>query len=253
MKIKNIFLGSVLILISGGILYSQSVDEILGKYYEAMGGLDRLRTVKSMKKMGKYIVVAQGGWEMSMTMWYKTPNKIKTEWLVRDQKIVHAFDGETAWRIQTMSGVTEPEPMSEEQADETKNNADQYPLVDYKNKGHKLELLGKEVLDGIKVFKIKLTRKNGSEVNYFLDNKSGKELKNSYMMKRGEADFLIERIPGDYKKVDWLLVPFSIEDRVDGNTILKILWEKVEINPEMNDSIFKMSPTGKEKVTLERR
>ena len=183
---------------------------------------------------------------MSMTIWYKTPNKIKTEWLVRDQKIVHAFDGETAWRIQTMSGVTEPEPISEEQADETKNNADQYPFVDYKNKGHKLELLGKEVLDGIEVYKIKLTRKSGSEVIYFLDGKSGKELKNSYMMTRGEADFLIERIPGDYKKVDGLLVPFSSEARLDGNTISKILWDKVEINPEMDDSIFKMSPTPKE-------
>lgn len=253
MKIKSIFLGSVLILISGGILYSQSVDEILGKYYEAMGGLDRLRTVKSMKKMGKYIVVAQGGWEMSMSMWYKAPNKSRTEWSFRDQKIVHAFDGETAWRIQTMSGITEPEPMSEEQANEIKNNADLYPLVDYKNKRHKLELLGKEVLDGIEVFKIKLTKKNGSEVIYFLDSKSGKELKNSYMMTRGEADFLIERIPGDYKKVDWLLVPFAIEGRVDGNTFSKILWEKVEINPEMNDSIFEMSPTRKEKVTLEKR
>ena len=246
MKIKSIFLGSVFILISGGILYSQSVDEILGKYYEAMGGLDRLRTVKSMKKMGKCIVVAQGGWEMSMTMWYKTPNKIKTELLVRDQKIIHAFDGKTAWRIHTMSGVTEPEPMYEEETNETKNNADQYPLLDYKNKGHKLELLGKEVLDGIEVFKIKLKRKDGSEVIYFLDSKSGKELKNSHMMTRGEADYLIERISGDYKKVDWLLVPFSIENRVDGNTMLKILWEKVEINPDVDDSIFEMSSTRKE-------
>ena len=246
MKIKSMFLGSVLILISGGILYSQSVDEILGKYYEAMGGLDRLRTVKSMKKMGKYIVVAQGGWEMSITMWYKAPNKSRTELSFRNQKIVHAFDGETAWRIQTMSGITEPEPMCEEDATETKNNADQYLLIDYKNKGHKLELLGKEVLDGIEVFKIKLTRKNGSEVIYFLDSKSGKELKNSHMMTRGEADHLIERIPGDYKKVDGLLVPFSIEDRVDGNTFSKILWEKVEINPEMDDSIFEMSPKEKQ-------
>lgn len=245
MKIKNIFLGSVLVLTIGGILYSQSIDEILGKYYETMGGLERLRTVKSMKKMGKYIVVAQGGWEMSMTMWHKTPNKIKTEWLVRDQKIIQAFDGKTAWYIQTLSGITEPESMPEEQANETKNNADQYSLIDYKNKGHKLELLGKEVLDGIEVFKIKLTRKNGSEVIYFLDSQDGKELKNSHMLTIGEADHLIERIPGDYKKVDWLWVPFSIEDRVDGDIISKTLWEKVEINPEVDDSIFEMPPNKK--------
>jgi outer membrane lipoprotein-sorting protein len=253
MKIRSIFLGSVLILINGGILYSQSIDEILGKYYEAMGGLDRLRTIKSMKETGKYIVVEQGGWEMSMTIWYKAPNKSRTEWSFRDQKIVHAFDGETAWRIQTMSGITEPEPMCEEETNEIKNNADLYPLVDYKNKGHKLELLGKEVLDGIEVFKIKLTRKNGSEVIYFLDSKSGKELKNSHIMTRGEADHFIESISGNYRKVDWLLVPFSIEDRVDGNTFSKILWEKVEVNPEMNDSIFEMSPNKEEKVMLEKR
>ena len=253
MKIKSIFLGSVLVLTIGGILYSQSVDEILGKYYETMGGLERLRTVKSLKSIGKQIVVAQGGWEMSITIWYKAPNKVRMERLVRDQKTVRAFDGKTAWYIQPMSGITEPEPMCEEETKEAKNNADQYPLIDYKKKGHKLELLGKEVLDGIEVFKIKLTRKNDSEVIYFLDSKDGKELKNSRMITVGEADHLIEIIPGDYKKVDWLLVPFSIESRVDGNTTVKILWEKVEINPEMDDSIFKMSPTGKEKVTLERR
>lgn len=179
MKIKSIFLGSVLILIIGGILYSQSVDEILGMYYETLGGLDRLRIVKSIKKMGKYILVAQGRMEMLITTWYKAPNKSRTEWSFRYQKIVHAFDGETAWRIQTMSGITEPEPMCEEDADEAKNNADQYLLVDYISKGYKLELLGKEVLDGIKVFKIKLTRKNGSEVIYFLGSKNGNELKNS--------------------------------------------------------------------------
>jgi len=66
------------------------------------------------------------------------------------------------------------------------------------------------------------------------------------MMTRGEADFIDERILGDYRKVDWLLVPFAIEGRVDGNTISKILWEKVEINPEMNDSIFEMSPKEKQ-------
>jgi outer membrane lipoprotein-sorting protein len=227
MKIKSIFLGSVLILISGGILYSQSIDEILGKYYETM--------------------------EMSVTMWHKTPNKVKTERLVRDQKIIQAFDGKTAWYIHTLSGVTEPEPMSEEQANETKNNADLYPLVDYKNKGHKLELLGKEVLDGIEVFKIKLTRKSGSEVIYFIDGKNGMVLRNSRTITRGEADFIAETILGDYRKVDWLLVPFSIEARFDGNAIAKILWEKVKINPEMNDSIFEMSPNKKEKFTLEKR
>jgi outer membrane lipoprotein-sorting protein len=252
MKIKSIFLGSVLILIIGGILYSQSVDEILGKYYEAMGGLERLRTLKSMKIMAKYIVVAQGGWEMSMTLWYKTPNKIKTEGLVRDQKIIQAFDGKTAWYIHTLSGVTEPELMSEEGANEIKNSADLYPLVDYKNKGHKLELLGKEVLDGIEVFKIKLTRKSGSEIIYFIDGKNGMFLRESRTVTRGEADFIAESILGDYRKVDWLLVPFSIEGRVDGNTISKILYEKVEINLEMNDSIFKMSSQQEKSGTAEK-
>lgn len=252
MKIKSIFLGSVLILISGGILYSQSVDEILGKYYETMGGLEKLRTVKSLKSIGKQIVVAQGGWEMSIIIWYKAPNKVKMEGLVRDQKIIRAFDGKTAWYIHTLSGITEPEPMSEEETNEAKDNADQYPLVDYKNKGHKLELLGKEVLDGIEVFKIKLTRKSGSEVIYFIDGKNGMVLRDSRTVTRGEADFIAEIILGDYRKVDWLLVPFAIEGRVDGNTTSKILWEKVEINPEMNDSIFEMSSQKEKSGTAEK-
>ena len=39
------------------------------------------------------------------------------------------------------------------------------PLVDYRRKGHKVELLGKEKVEGVDAYKLKLTLKGG-EVKY---------------------------------------------------------------------------------------
>jgi len=43
------------------------------------------------------------------------------------------------------------------------------PLVDYKEKGNKVESLGHDIVDGDDAYKLKVTLKNGDIIYYYLD------------------------------------------------------------------------------------
>ena len=53
---------------------SQSVDEILSKYFANTGGLDKWKALKSFTQTGK---ASQMGQEFPITLYGKAPNKIK--------------------------------------------------------------------------------------------------------------------------------------------------------------------------------
>ncbi len=44
--------------------------------------------------------------------------------------------------------------------------------MDYKTKGHKVELLGKETIDGVECYKLKVTRNNGFVMTDYIDTKN---------------------------------------------------------------------------------
>ena len=260
---KKIIVWLLAILFLGGLLpprlsgsASQTLDEILARNYQARGGLDKLKAITSMKMSGKIVIPAQG-LEMPMVMWQKNPDKMRMETTFQDKMIVQAYDGQKAWWIMPfLSG--EPQEMSPEQAGLFAEQADfENPLVVFKEKGYKLELLGREDMDGTPVFKLKLTKADGREIYFYLDADSGVELKSTMTLKNGEAATLNEILYGDYRPVDGVSMPFSVENRMNGKTQVRMTVENIEINPAMNDGLFAMpskrerpKPTGRSKSRL---
>ena len=219
-------------------IFSQTVDEIISKNIETKGGLQKLKSIKSMKMTGE---VFTGGFEMSMTLWAKRPNKSRMETVFQDQKTVQAYDGEKAWQINPFMGSNEPQEIKGLQAEDLKEKADfDEPLIDYKKKGHKVEFMGKEDLEGTEVYKLKVIMKSGRVVYIYLDTDSCIELKQSTTLNYQGTEYLVETIFGDYKEVGGIMMPHSIETRINGQTQAQITIEKVEFNIEIDDSLFKM-------------
>ena len=68
--------------------------------------------------------------------------------------------------------------MSADDKKDIEENADiDGPLVDYKSKGNKVELLGKDKLEGTDAYKLKATLKNGDVMTIYLDADSFLEIK----------------------------------------------------------------------------
>jgi len=226
----------------------QNIEEIMAKYYMAMGGLENLRSWKSMKATAKYIMVAQGGAEVSVIVWYKAPDKTRLEISQNGEIAIYVVTNESAWMCDASRGFPEPTPLPEDQALEAIDNADVYPFIDYQKKGHKIEFLGIEEFEGAEVYKVKLIQNSGAESFHLLDVRTGKELKIINKIWRNGKEMIYETIERDFRKVDGLLLPFLTEHIINGIQVRKMLIEDVEINIEIDDALFQQETQKKELI-----
>jgi len=160
----------------------QSVDEIVAKYAQRIGGVDRLQAVQTLRRTGKFY--GGGGFEAQLTNVNKRPNKVREEFAFGGMTGVNAYDGKTGWKIEPWQGKKDAESLSE---DETKDIISESlfddPLLNYRAAGNTVELLGRDLLEGTDVQKVKVTiASNGDIRTYYLDAESGVPIK--YEVKR---------------------------------------------------------------------
>jgi outer membrane lipoprotein-sorting protein len=114
-------------------------------------------------------------------------------------------------------------------------------LVDYKEKGHQIEYAGKEDVEGTPAHKLKVTKKNGDVVNVYIDAESYMEIKDAGKVKVRGQEIEGQTLFGDFKKVDGVVYPFSIEQKSSGGPGgMTITISKIEINPTVDASRFAM-------------
>lgn len=238
-----------LALLLGGILSTglqgQTLDEVLAKYYQARGGLEKLKALQGWKMTGTIVLPAQE-LQMPLAMWQKQPDKLRVETTFQGRTTVQAFDGKKAWWIVPFL-APEAREMPADQGLPFRQQADfENPLVVWKEKGYRLELLGREEADGAAAFKLRLNAPGGREILYFLDAASGLERKSAMQLAAGEGQVAVEVLYRDYRPVDGLLMPFAIENRTNGQTQMTMTIESIAIDPDMPDDLFAM-PAAKEK------
>jgi outer membrane lipoprotein-sorting protein len=219
---------------------AQTVDEIVAKYCEAMGGLEKLKALNSMRVTGT-MMVGQG-MEAPFTMERKRPGKRRLEFTIQGMTGIQAFDGEKAWSVMPFMGKKDPEAAPEEDSKQEKDDADfDGPLVDWKAKGHTVELAGKEAVEGADAYKLKITKKNGDIEYYYLDAETYLLVKNEGKVKRRGTEVEGEGSFSDYKDVDGYMLPFTMEQGIKGAPQKpRMTFTKYELNVPLDDSRFAM-------------
>ena len=220
--------------------HAQTVDEILARHFEAQGGLDKLKALESRRISGTMMMGP--GMEAPLVIEQKRPGKRRVEFTVQGMTGVQAFDGERAWALMPFMGKKDPEYASDEDSKNEREDADfDGPLMDYKTKGHTVELAGKEAVEGADAWKVKVTKKNGEVSHYFIDTETYLLVKQEGKMKRRDTEFDSETYFSDYKEVDGYMVPHVMEQGAKGmEQRQKISFSKVEINVKLDDSRFVM-------------
>jgi hypothetical protein len=247
--IKVIVLTAVFGIVSM-VAQAQTADEIIDKYLTQIGGKDKWQAVKSMKGIG---VVKVQGMELPLTQLGKSPNKSKLSVSLQGMTIVfQAFDGTTGWSTNQMT--MKPEKMEAEDSEILKQEVEMIdPFIDYASRGYKVALEGKETVEGTECHKIKLTKKpikiDGKEEEnssyYFFDTQNNVPIVVRSTAKKGPTKGMItDMVMSDYQEVNGLFMPFSMTQKVNGQTGLNIIYTKFEINLEIADSEFAI-PEGK--------
>jgi outer membrane lipoprotein-sorting protein len=219
---------------------AETVDEILAKHYEAMGGLAKLKALNSMRVTGTMAIGP--GMEAPVTMERKRPDKRRVEFQVQGMTGIQAFDGEKAWSLMPFMGNKDPQVSSDEDNKNEKDDADfDGSLVDWKEKGNSLELMGKEPIEGADAYKVKVTKKNGNIETMYLDAETYLLVKTEGKVKRRGTEIEGETLFSDYKDVDGYMMPFTMEQGAKGmDRRQKMTFTKIELNVPLDDSRFTM-------------
>jgi len=239
MIMKRLLNVLVCIAITCTAVHAQNIDEIISKYHENMGGLDKLKAKKAVKFLGK-MPTPMG--DFSMVIYKKAPNLSRTEVDIQGQSMVQAFDGETAWMINPMMGSTEPQKLEGEMAKSIIDQAEfEDPFIDYVAKGNDVTLEGSDTIGGVECYKIKLVVNKDNEEDeniqiYYLD----KELYMPLLVKNWVNDMEINTYLSDYREVEGgLIMAFKIEVEMMGQPPQIISIDSVDVNVEMDDGLFK--------------
>ncbi len=231
-------------LIAAAPLLAQglSADQVIAKNVEAMGGLAKLKAIKSIRLTGK---AAFGPVEAPFVMEQKRPGSFYQDVTVQNMHLIEAYDGKAGWTINPFAGYggkKDPEAMDADGLKNAEQQADlDGPLVDYRDKGHKVEYLGKEDVEGSPTHKLKVTLKNGNIQTIFLDADSFLVVKQTSKRVVRGTEVETEATIGDYKEEGGVMMAHSMEMGAKGRPEKqKLTIEKVDINPAIDDMKFKM-------------
>ncbi|HSW53446.1 MAG TPA: outer membrane lipoprotein-sorting protein [Ignavibacteriaceae bacterium] len=234
---KNLVLSILMTMIFASLSFAQTVDEILEQHFAASGQEKLLATNTFMSK-GK---IMQMQFEIPFTSYHKRPMKFRSEAEFQGMKISSAYDGNIGWYANPMMGSSDPQPMTEEQIDQLKTQADYDGIFyNYKEKGYTVELIEKKTVDDIETYVLKLTRPNGDIITYYIDAENYVLLKSESKIKMQGVETESETIFSNYKFVNEILIAHSMETKVNGETMMQMVFEEITYDVEIPDSMFEM-------------
>ena len=223
----------VSLAVSAQTAKAPSVDEIVAKHIQARGGREKLKSLQTLRTQGTLTLGSRG--EAKLTREIKRPNMVRTDFALGTITLVHAYDGHDGWQIGP-DGKTAP--LTGDDLKNAEEDADiEGPLVDYKQKGNKVEFAGTSSVNDSTCYNLKITFANGDVFYECVDAKS-------YLVvgQRAERNgqVQVEAVLGDYRSYDGIQFAGTSDVRQAGNPEpVHYRLEKVEVNPPIDDSRFK--------------
>ncbi|NOR76277.1 MAG: hypothetical protein GQ525_14115 [Draconibacterium sp.] len=234
MKKQIITTVAIFIIASMNFVQAQSLDDILKKHFKAVGQ-DKLATAKTFYLKAE---LSQMGMVLPMEMRMKRPDKFRVEMEMQGQKMIQAYDGVNGWMVAPWISP-DPQVLEGEQLKEAMKQADlEGELYKYKEKGHTVEFVGKVSVDGKETYKIKLTNKDGSIKNYFIDAGTDLIVKVKTKISAQGQDIDIEQNLSDYKDFDGVKMATKMVSTTPmGDVSISIV--EFKVNESFDEAIFK--------------
>ena len=234
---KSLFFTLVILFTTQFIGLAQTADEIVNKHFESIGGKDKIGNIKTIKMTGN--IELQAGMTAPVSIQIVNNKSMRFDLSIQGMTMNQVVDGETGWQVMPFQGNPNAEPIPADQIKEMKGQMDvQGDLYNYKDKGNTIELVGNDEVDGTEVYKIKVTTKD-KRVNYkYIDKASGYIIKEVQIVKTEDKEVEGATMFSNFKKTDdGITFPFNMNTEMAGGVIK---WDKIEINPTIDPTIFKM-------------
>ncbi|MFA7228412.1 MAG: pitrilysin family protein [Melioribacteraceae bacterium] len=204
-----------------------TVEMVLDKYVEAIGGKENILKVKD--KTSKMSGSMQG-MNITMTQSQKAPNKIYQllDFGVGQQIMI--FDGEKG----KMSSMGQEQEMPAEQVEQMKLNS-LYAMLEYSKNNIKTELAGMETVNGKDAYRVVITYPSDKKATNYYDVSTGLLIRTV-----GEGGGATQSVDfDDYREIQGVKYSFKMAVATPQGS-LEFITSSIEVNTNLADSLFEV-------------
>jgi hypothetical protein len=221
-------------MLAGTAVKAQTAEDIIKKHNEAVGGVAAWKKVSSIKYIGS---VNANGQEIPIVKTVVAGKGSRQDIELMGTKGYSIITPTAGWSFFPFgNGQTKPEPMT---ADDLKQSQDELDIMDelmtYKEKGAKVEYVGKDDVDGTECFKLKYTDKDGQVTTMYVDPATYYTIRQVQKTKANGQEGEVAITMGNFQKLpEGIVVPMSMSGAFG-----EVKISKVEVNTVKDVSIFK--------------
>jgi hypothetical protein len=230
---KKVLLAAGILLVSISSAFSQTADEVIAKYVEAIGGKQKWNSLNSLRVEG---LIEVQGVSIPYTISALNNKGYRMDADFQGMKLVEIVSPTAGWAMNGFQGQSTLQPMSEE---DLKTKVDQLELqdqmIDYAAKGHTVEMLGKDEADGNEYFKLKMVTKKGIQKVHFIDTKT-------YLIYKTETTATAngQEVKTEIKFLDYQTLDNGIKMSFKQEAgPMMMVYKKITVNPAIEETLFK--------------
>jgi outer membrane lipoprotein-sorting protein len=236
-----ILLGAVLVLF-GCNRGALTIDEVIDRNAKAMGGRAAIEAIQSIEVD---LHISDPGYEVDGIYYAARPGRMRIDISSAGKHVfTEAFDGQRGWEWNGKESATGSPKATAALQHGVELPGKLFGLHELKQRGHLVELIGREKIEGINYYALALTLKDGYRTTLYVDPESW------LITRRRDVRPLhvdidptpttIEQRSTDFRKVSGVQFPFagSETDLKTGKVLETSQIKSIKINPPIDPSFF---------------
>jgi len=219
---------------------SANTKAILDRAVEAMGGLEKLRTVRTVTARQIVTTPGPGGpVDAEATSYIAYPIQFRVETKIPEGLLISAFDGSTAWTRDPQATREAPEPMAAEARSNLQRDVIRLLIGAEDGSLRVRALQDARNEQGRNMRTLELSSNTMSPIVLSIDAETMRVTKEAFAVGPG-GQALVEESFSDYRAVDGVQMPFMAERHVGPITVKRRVLD-VQLNRPLDPSLFKRS------------
>jgi len=167
MQISKWVAVTLTVFMLGGKVFAQSVDDVIAKHIEAMGGSAKLSSLNSVYEETNSSIA---GNDLPAKVWVVNNTGFRMEMDIMGSQMVQVGTKDKGWMINPMSGSSDVQPIPDDALKAfTRRMYLAGQLFKYKERGYTATLQGKDTVGGKDTYKIKLSKDGEQDATYYID------------------------------------------------------------------------------------
>ena len=221
-----------------------TVDDVIERNTSAMGGRAAIEAIHSIEIN---LHITDPGFEVDGIYHAARPGRMRIDVQAGGKQVfTEAFDGQQGWQSHDQS---EPEPASPKTAAALRHGVELpgklFGLHEMKQRGHKIDLVGRETVDGIDYYVVRLTFGDGYTTSLYVDPQSWlitrrRDVRPLHVDVDPTPTTIEQRI-SDFREIAGVRFAFASTeiDLKTGKQLESTKVGSIKVNPPIDESIFK--------------